>query len=208
MISGLLMVTLGVATQVAAPTPVDVDVQAKFLNRSELPADIDFALLELGYAVVRVRVENRGGAEWTLNPDTVEVRDPKGKVLKPAPLEEITPKVLKHGKSSRRAAGYGAEVGTRNEYPGIYPGRYPTVRGATYPGVYQPPIPGNAPPRTVAVGEAQRVRGVLQDHLIAETPLQPGESLEGLIYLKCKKPASELRGGALRISSLPPVEVQ
>lgn len=211
MISCLLLAALLAASiEPGAEPKSGVAVSAEFLNRADLPSDIDFPLLELGFAVVRVRIDNQGEQEWLVKADSVEVRDRKGKTLKPASLNEMTPKIMKHGKSSRRLAGVGAEIGTRNPngYPGAYPGRYPTARGASYPGVYQPPIPANAPPRTVQLGEAQRIRGVLEGHQITETTLQPGQSLEALLYLKSKKPASELSGGQLLIAPLPPVEVQ
>ncbi len=181
-------------------------VEAQFLNRGDLPDDIDFALVDLGFAVLRVRLENGTAQDWEIRAGDVQVRDPKGKSLKPAALEEITPKVMKHGRSSRRLSGVGAEVGSRYPtYPGTYPGGYP---GASRPGVYTPPIGGGSGPGKVAVGEAQRIRDILAGHQLEDTTLAPGETLEALIYLKSDKPASKLRGGSVQIPPLPSVVTQ
>jgi len=203
----LAVVLLWAAPPVAEPA--GPRAEAQFLNRADLPADIDFALLDLGFAVVRVRLENAGDADWRIEADRVEVRDPKGKRLKPASLNEITPKVMKRGRGSKRFAGSGAEVGTRRQYPGYNPGRYPdTPRGTGYPGVYQPPVPGGRGPGTVAVGSAQQIRDVLDGHQLKDATLAPGEALEALIYLKSDKPASKLRGGSLEIPPLAKVAVE
>lgn len=191
--------------------PVGLKAEAQFLNRADLPDDIDFQLLSLGFAVVRLKLENGSDAEWKIATEDVEVRDPKGKRLKPASLDEITPKVMKHGRTSKRFAGAGAEVGTRRQYPGYHPGGYPggpPGTGAGYPGVYQPPVPGNSGPGTVAVGRAQQIREILQSHKLEDVTLAPGESLEALIYLKSDKPASKLRGGSVHIPPLAAIPAQ
>lgn len=170
----------------------EIAVEAQFLNRVDLPDDFRFPLLELDFAVLRVRLENNSSDSWSFEEEALEIRDPRGKRLERALLTEIVPKILKSDgyKRSNRGihgqAGYGYPAGHPGAYGNPYAysgGRIGSVSGA----------------KVISATQAQEIRDVLEKHQAASKSLAPGESLEGLIYLKSKKPASQLTGSVLRL---------
>lgn len=169
---------------------------ASFLNRWDLPDEFDFPLLELNFAVLRVRLVNDTGKDWPVSEAALEARDPKGRKLKRAAPEEITPKIMESKilkPSSRRIAGdVGGGVGYPRRYPGGYPGAYPG------PVVVSP----GGGPKKVAVGRAQEIRSALERHELSDVVLRPGESLEALVYFKSKKKVTELSGGQLKLGDI------
>lgn len=179
-------------TQASDPTINEIAAEAKFLNRVDLPGDFRFPLLELDFAVLRVRLENNSSETWSFKDEELEIRDPGGKLLQKALLTEIVPKILKSDVYKRSNRAVHGQVG--NRYPAGHPGIYgnPYAYGGARLG-----SPSGA--KVVSATQAQEIRDVLEEHQVRSKTLAPGEILEGLVYLRSKKSASQLTGGVLRL---------
>jgi hypothetical protein len=181
----------------AGPIQEDaVQLEAQFLKRSELPDEFRFNLLTLGFAVMRIQVVNGSEEPWSIDPESVQVKDPRGKTITRAVPTEITPKVVASRSVRGPAAGTHGEVGYGGPiyHPGQL-GRAGVGAGSTGAG-------------TISIQETQFVRSTLEHHELKQTTLEPGESLEALLYFKSKQPASKLTGSTLLLSKHPPVSVK
>ena len=49
------------------------------LKRSDLPDDFPFQVLNEGFAILKLKMENRSSEAWTFRPEEMEVFDGKGK---------------------------------------------------------------------------------------------------------------------------------
>ncbi len=161
-------------------------VEAKPLKRNELPDRFPWRVQDVGFAVVQVRLHNPTTHAWTFNPQTVQVLSSKKKKLKLASPEEMTPKLMKIYSSTRQGVHGAAHVG-RQPTPSEWE-RVPTVDP-------------NRSPGTVSVDQGQRLRSLLEEFEIGEVTLQPGESKQGLLYVKSKKTGARLYGGILRLEN-------
>jgi hypothetical protein len=173
-----------------------LQVEAQFLNRPELPDDFRFNLLTLGFAVMRVQIVNNGEESWSVDPETVQVKDPRGRAMTRAVPTEITPKVVASRSVRGPAAGTHGEVGYGGPvyHPGQL-GRRGVGAGSTGAG-------------TISIEDTKYVRSTLEHYELKPTTLEPGESLEALIYFGSKQPASRLRGSTLILPRHPPVPVK
>ena len=159
-------------------------VEAKPLKRNELPDGFPLQVQDLGFAVIQLRLLNQSSQAWTFDPQTVQIFSPKKKRLKLASPEEITPKLMKFYSATRRGVHGAVQVG-----------RQPT----TSEWERAPTVDPNRAPGTVSVDQGQRFRKLLEEFEIGEAILQPGESQQGLLYVKSKKSGSRLYGGFLKL---------
>ncbi|MEE8583895.1 MAG: hypothetical protein V3T83_03485 [Acidobacteriota bacterium] len=159
-------------------------VEAKALKRNQLPDGFPLQVQDVGFAVIQVRLLNQSSQAWAFDPRTVRIFSPRKKRLKLASPEEITPKLMKLYSDTRRGV-YGA----------VQVGRQPTL--SEWERV--PTVDPNRSPGTVSVDQGQRFRKLLEEFEIGEAILQPGESHQGLLYVKSKKTGARLYGGLLKL---------
>lgn len=171
-----------------------VSVEAKFLKRGELPNQFRFPLLELDFAVLRLKIENRSSQAWTLKPEQIQVQDPKGKPLDQVTPYEITPKIMGSKAFRRTNRNVHGQVGYG--YPGIYG-----------PMGQVPATPGGSGVKVISADQAQQIRSVLEEYGVKEATLAPGSSLEALVYLKSKKTPSQLAGSTVTIGDAPKISI-
>lgn len=167
-------------------------IEGKFLKRGELPEDFRFPVLELEFAVLKIKIENRSPEALTLRPSELEVKDPKGKPIPKAAPVEITPKIM--GSKAFRRSSRDIHGDARMGYPPVY---YPPYSGRSSVPITQP----GSGSGTVSVDTASKIRAVLEQHELKETTLAPGRSLEALVYFKSKKSPSELAGSTVLIGN-------
>ena len=167
--------------------------EAQFLRRGDLPHDFDFPLLELDFAVLRLRLENGSQEAWTLQPDQLQVLTPKGKPMRRVTPFDITPKIMGSKEFKRSRSRVHAQASSVSRYPSAYPG----------PGGIQTVDlsggGGGGGVGIVSADTAGKIRAVLEQHEAKETTLAPGKTLEALLYFKSKKPPSKLSGSTLLI---------
>ena len=177
-----------------------LSVDGKFLKRGDLPDDFNFPILELDFAVLRVRAQNGSQEPWTLRPDDLAVLNPKGKIMKRVSPFDVTPKIIRSKAFKRRLREFNADSGSVYRDPGGYPGGQPGGYPRSQGGVRTIDMrSGGGGTVVLSADAAVRVRSVLERHEIKETTLAPGETLEALVYLKSKKRFSELHGSTLVI---------
>ncbi len=186
LVSGLDFTVQGVPA--AVPQPLQMEAEAEFLSRPELPKDFHFPLLELGFQVLRLRLRNDSELVWTV-PESIQIEDPKGKTLRLVTPSEMTPKIV--GSKLFRARQRVRDVGPAESVP-IYPNpgnyrRYPQGRSAG--------------PAMISVGAAEKVRETLEQYHLEGRELQPGAGLEALIYIKSKKKPNQLEGSRVRLGA-------
>ena len=183
--------------------PADtLSIKGQFLKRGDLPDDFKFPLLELGFAVLRVKVENGSQEMWSLRPSDMSVLNPKGKVIKKVTPFDITPKIMRSKAFKRRFREFHVEDHGPYGYPGTSPGVYGrNVR------TIDMTSPGDAGPVVLSADTAVKLRSILEKHEIKETTLIEGETIEALIYLKSKKHPSELSGSTLVIGKTLKVKI-
>jgi hypothetical protein len=173
-----------------------VEVEAQFLKRPELPDDFRFNVLTLGFAVMRVQIVNRSEEPWSIDPENIQVKDPRGKTITRALPTEITPKIVASRSVRSPGAGTHGEVGYGGPvyHPGQL-GRRGVGAGSTGAG-------------TISIEETKFVRSTLEHYELKQTTLEPGESVEALVYFHSKQPASKLAGSKLVLPSHPAVSVK
>ncbi len=82
------------------------------MKRSELPDDFPFQVLNEGFAILKLKMENRSSEAWTFRPEEVEVFERGGKKLDRAIPTDIAPKLMKYYRGSQRGIyGEGIPVG-------------------------------------------------------------------------------------------------
>lgn len=166
------------ALAVVQPGPVLIDAASQ--KKKDLPNDFPFQIFDVGFAVIRVEIENSTSGSLSIDPDSMLVRAPGGKALKRARPEEITPKLMKYYSGIPRAGrGLGGPMPAPRE-----------------PGAEVDPRAGSG---TVSIEVPARIRSILAHYEIAPGVLEPGQKAEGFLYVRSKKSGSHLSGGRVEL---------
>lgn len=158
--------------------------------RRDLPNDFPFQVFDVGFAVLRIRVKNVSDQQAAVDPATFEAKDPKGKRLKRVEPAEITPKLMKFYRSGGPPSIHG-EVGYG--YPS-YPGAYPPHRDR------RPTVGVGVPAGKVDVSTGGVLRELLEHYQFSSVVLEPGQEVQGFIYLESKKSGRALSGGRVTLA--------
>ena len=175
-----------------SPQGEDVSVSAQSLKKSDIPDGFPFQVLDQGFAILEITIENRSVEPWILHGDQVTATDPKGKVLERATVSEITPKVLKLYRGNSR---------------GIYGEGYSGGRPTTRQWEDVPTVAPNAGPGQISFGRAQQLRDLLAHYEIQEVEVAPATIYRGFLYLKSKNTGRKLSGSVVQLGEKMSVEV-
>ena len=176
----------------ATPQVEEIAFTVSSVKRSDLPDDFPFQVLNEGFAVLQLKMENLSSESWTFRPEEVEVFEGGGKKLDRAVPTDIAPKLMKYYRGTQRGIygeGYAGGRPTRQQLE-----QAPTVE------------PGGSS-RTVSAGVGGSLRAVLEDFQVQEVNLAPGETAEGFFYLKSKKSGGKLAGSSLRFQGQVSIEI-
>ena len=176
----------------APPQVEEITFTVSSVKRSDLPDDFPFQTLDVGFAVLKLKMENLSSQAWTFRPEEVEVFEGGGKKLDRAVPTDIAPKLMKFYRGSQRGIygeGYSGGRPTTQEWE-----RVPTVEPGRSPG-------------TVSAGVGGSLRAVLEHYEVQEVELAPGETAEGFLYLKSKKSGGKLSGSSLRFQNQVSIEI-
>lgn len=173
-------ILLGTALLQSAPETEQV-VTVRSLQRSELPNDFPFQVLDVGYAVLEVSLKNASSESMTPKLEQLEISNPKGKALKRAEPTEIVPRLMKYYRGGDLGVNAEVSVGVAG----------PMSRRAP------PPSQPGSGSGSVSVDVGQRLRTILEHYQLKEKPVAAGSSVTGLIYLKSKNSGRRLAGGEL-----------
>lgn len=174
------------------PQVENVTASAHSLKESDIPDGFPFQVLDQGFAIIEIIIENHSTESWTLQADQVTAADPQGKVLERATISEITPKVLKLYRGNRR---------------GIYGEGYSGGRPTTRQWEDVPTVSPNAGPGQVSFGRAQQLRDLLEHYEIQEVEVAPDTTYRGLLYLKSKNTGRKLSGSVVELGERMSVDV-
>jgi hypothetical protein len=169
-----------------------VEITAESVMRSDLPNDFPFQVFDVGFAVLKIRVKNVSNQQAVLDPATFQAKDPKGKRLKRVEPVEVTPKLMKFYRSGGPPSIHG-EVGYG--YP-PYPGAYPPHRDR------RPTVGVGVPAGKVDVSTGGVLRELLERYQLSLVVLEPGQEVQGFIYLESKKSGRALSGGRVTLADL------
>ncbi|MDA2934191.1 hypothetical protein MYX82_07590 [Acidobacteria bacterium AH-259-D05] len=183
---------LGILLLSPPPQTEEITFSVQSLKKSELPDDFPFQVLDQGFAIFKITIENRSPQTWTFQPDQVETVNNKGKALERATVSEITPKVLKLYRGNLRGI-----------YGEGYSGGRPTIRQWDQ----VPTVSPTASAGTISASRAPQLRALLEHYEIKKVDLDPGASYEGFLYLKSKKTGRKLSGSVLRLGDQVSVKV-
>ena len=153
----------------APPQVEEITFTVSSVKRSDLPDDFPFQTLDVGFAVLKLKMENLSSQAWTFRPEEVEVFEGGGKKLDRAVPTDIAPKLMKFYRGSQRGIygeGYSGGRPTTQEWE-----RVPTVEPGRSPG-------------TVSAGVGGSLRAVLEHYEVQEVELAPGETAEGFSLLE------------------------
>jgi hypothetical protein len=170
----------------------DLTARVQSLKKSELPDDFPFQILDQGFAIFEITIENRSSEIWTLPSDQITAVDPKGKTLDRATMSEITPKVLKLYRGNTR---------------GIYGEGYSGGRLTTQQWEEVPTVSPNAGPGLVSFGRAQQLSALLEHYEIYEVEVAPYTTYRGFLYLKSKNTGRKLSGSVVELGDKMSVKV-
>ena len=170
----------------------DVTATVQSLKKSDIPDGFPFQVLDQGFAIFEIKIENHSSEIWTLQSDQVTAIDPKGKTLKRATVSEITPKVLKLYRGNMR---------------GIYGEGYSGGRLTTQQWEDVPTVSPTAGPGQISVGRAQELRALLEHYEIHTAEVDPGTLYRGFLYLKSKDTGRRLSGSTVKLGDEMSVEV-
>ncbi len=176
----------------AAPQVEEITFTVSSVRRSDLPDDFPFQVLNEGFAILKLKMENRSSEAWTFRPEEVEVFEGKGKKLGRAIPTDIAPKLMKYYRGSQRGIygeGYSGGRPTAQEWEQV-----PTVEPGRSSG-------------TVSVGVGGSLRAILEHYQVQKVTLAPGETAEGFFYLKSKKSGGKLSGSSLRFQNQVSIEI-
>ena len=176
----------------ATPQVEEITFTVSSVKRSDLPDDFPFQVLDVGFAVLQLKMENRSSETWTFRPEEVEVFERKGKKLDRAIPTDIAPKLMKFYRGGQRGIygeGYSGGRPTHEQWEQV-----PTVEPGRSPG-------------TVSAGVGGSLRAVLEHYQVQEVNLAPGETAEGFLYLKSKKSGGKLSGSSLRFQNQVSIEI-
>jgi len=173
----LVALALGLAVQEAPP----VENQARFINRRDLPNDLNLPFRENGFTVVAITFANKDAEPVKIDTAKIRVLDPKDKPLAAASSSEITPKMVKSGaRVPNLSAGSGEPGGVY--FPGS--GR-PRTSGVTI---------GASGGGVVDIGRVERLKAAIEKYQLKSTDVLTGEKVEGYLYLKTDKDPEKLKG--------------
>jgi hypothetical protein len=176
----------------APPQVEEISFNVSSVKRSELPDDFPFQVLYEGFAVLKLRMENRSSEAWTFRPEEVEVFEPKGKKLDRAVPTDMAPKLMKYYRGAQR---------------GIYGEGYSGGRPTTQEWEQVPTVEPGKSSGTVSIGVGSSLRAVLEHYQVREVNLAPGETAEGFFYLKSNKSGGKLAGSSLRLQNQVSIEI-
>ena len=176
----------------ATPQVEEITFAVSSVKRSALPDDFPYQTLDVGFAVLKLKMENLSSEAWTFRPEEVEVFEGGGKKLDRAVPSDIAPRLMKFYRGSQRGIygeGYTGGRPTHQQWEQV-----PTVE------------PGRSS-RTVSAGVGGILRAVLEHYQVQEVELAPGETAEGFLYLKSKKSGGKLSGSSLRFQNQVSIEI-
>ncbi len=176
----------------APPQVEEITFTVSSVKRSDLPDDFPYQTLDVGFAVLKLKMENLSSQAWTFRPKDVEIFEGGGKKLDRAVPTDIAPKLMKFYRGTQR---------------GIYGEGYSGGRPTTQEWEQVPTVEPGRSPGTVSAGVGGSLRAVLEHYQVQEVNLGPGETAEGFLYLKSKKTGGKLSGGSLRIQNQVSIEI-
>lgn len=169
-------------------------VESSPLKRNQLPDGFPLQVLDSGFAVIRVRIDNGSSQPWGLDPSTFRLSSPKKKRLKRARPTDIAPKLRKFYAGNRKGIHGEAYGGYRRPTP-VELGQAPT-------------IDPNQPPGTLPADLGTQLRQLLEGFELQPSTLQPGQAVEGLLYYKSKDSGARLYNGELTLEDGTKVALQ
>lgn len=185
----LLLVLLLFSPQSAAEE-ASASLTAKSLKRSELPDDFPLRILDVGFAVIEVTLENRGAKGLEIDPAEFQAFAPKGRRLESAALTDVVPELVKFHSRTGSPGVHGELYRRRLPYPYGGPHRSPQTG------------PSVAGPRMVSAGLAAEIRQSLEKHLLQETRLAAGGQVKGFLFFKSRQSGNRLEGGRVVFQEL------
>ena len=159
-----------------------IELQATSIPKGDLPVGFPEQVLDAGFAIIEVTVGNNGEAPVQVAPDLVQAWSPKKKKLVQVPSTKILPRLVKFYRVG--GAGVASEV---------YAGGPATSRPT--------PPAGNpkADNSNYSVIITQQLRVVLDGYRLKQGTLEPGESIQGFLYVKSKHRGRKLAGGKVTL---------
>lgn len=176
----------------STPQVQEITFDVFSLKRSDLPDDFPLQVLDVGFAVLKLKVRNGSAGTWTFHPAALQVFERGGKKLDRAIPTEITPKLMKFyrgGQLDISGEGYYGRRPTPQEQQ-----RVPTVEPGARTG-------------TVSATLGSRLRAILEHYEVKPVDVAPGQTWEGFLYLKSKKTGSRLSGSSLRFENQVSIEI-
>lgn len=174
MVKGILILGLLLGFQESAE---ERGVQTASLGRQEMPEKFPYQLLNEGFAVLKITLDNASTEQWTVKVEDLEVFSRKGKRIERARPTDITPKILKYYTG---ITGYDGHPEARTVREEIYREHRIGVRT------------GQA---MVSLETVEGLRGTLEGYELKDATLAPGETVEAFYYLKSKETGKKLKGG-------------
>lgn len=173
-----LLVALLFGFQVPERPPVEG--QARFVDRRELPNDLNLPFRENGFTVVAISLINKTAGTLKIDAAKVRVLDPNNKALVAASTSEVTPKMVKSGARAPdlHAGGTG----------GVY---RPGYSRPINPGVA---LGGGGGTGVIDLGRVERLKAAIEKYQLKSTDVLTGEKVEGYLYLKTDKDPEKLKG--------------
>ncbi len=157
-----------------------IELQARSIPQGDLPIGFPVQVLDAGFAVIEVTVGNSGEVPIQVAPDRVQAWSPKKKKLAQVSSTKVLPKLAKFYRAG--SAGIGGDV---------YAGG---------PATTQPSPPAHdADNDTYSVIIREQLRLVLDGYRLKQGALEPGESMQGFIYVKSKHRGAKLVGGKVAV---------
>lgn len=154
--------------------------RAQFVNRRDLPNDLNLPFRENGFTVVSVTFVNKGTETVKIDTDKIRVVDPKNKPVAAATSSEVTPKMVKSGARLPNLSAGGAR-------PPVY---FPGSGRPVDPGV----TVGGSGGGVVDIGRVERLKAAIEKYQLKSTDVLTGEKVEGYLYLKTNKDPEKLKG--------------
>jgi hypothetical protein len=183
----ILLILFAAQTQVEASSALT----ARSLQRSELPDYFPLRVLDIGFAVIEVTLENGASEAMRVDPEQFEAFAPRGRRLEPAALTDVVPELVKFHSRSGGAGMHGEVYRRAPPYPYGGPHRTPQTTG-----------PVTAGPRSVSASLATEIRESLEMHLLQESTLKAGEKITGLLIFKSRQSGNRLAGGRVVFQDL------
>ena len=158
-----------------------IELRARSIPKGDLPVGFPVQALNAGFAVIDMTVGNPGQAPIQVSPDLVQAWSPKNKKLAQVPPTKILPKLMKFYRAG--STGIGGDV---------YAGG---------PGTTQPTAPARKPTvdNSYSMIITEQLRVLLEGYRLKQGALEPGESIQGFIYVKSKHSGSKLAGGKVAL---------